>query len=67
MFPSLRTPSKDIPHTSTVAQLSASSTDRTLSPDTPVDLATAAISEDVPFTDTTGIDFGDHDPQEPDS
>ena len=67
MFPSLRTPSKDIPHTSTVAQLSASSTGRTSSPDAPDDLATTAISEDVHFTDTTGIDSSDHNPQEPDS
>ena len=65
MFPSLRTPSKDIPHTSTVAQLSDSSTDRASSPDASV--ATTAVSEDVHFTDTTGIDSGDHDPQEPDS
>ena len=40
MFPSLRTLSKDIPHTSTVVQLSDSSTDRASSPDDPVDLAT---------------------------
>ena len=66
-FPFLRTPSKDIPHTSTVAQSSDSSTDRVSSPDAPVDLVTTAVSEDVLFTDTTGIDSGDHDPQEPDS
>ena len=67
MFPSLRTPSKDIPHTSTVALSSDSSTDRASSPDAPIDLATTAISEDVYFTDTTGTNSGDHDPQEPGS
>ena len=67
IFPSLRTPSKDIPHTSTDDQSSDSSTDRTSSPDAPVDLVTTAVSEDVLLTDTTGIDSGDHDPQEPDS
>ena len=61
------TPSKDIPHTSTVAPRSDSSTDRASSPDAPVDLVTIVVSEDVHFTDTTGIDSGDHDPQEPDS
>ena len=66
-FPSLRTPSKDIHHTSTVAQSSDSSTDRASSPDAPVDLVTTAVSEDVLLTNATGIDSGDHDPQEPDS
>ena len=67
MFPFLRTPSKDIPHTSTDDQSSASSTDRTSSPDAPVAHVTTTVSEDVFFTDTTGIDSGDHDPQEPNS
>ena len=67
MFPSLRTPSKDIPHTSTDDQSSDSSTDRPSSPDAPVDLVTTTVSEDVLLTDTIGIDSGDHDPQEPDS
>ena len=67
MFPSLRTLPKDIHHTSTVAQLSDSSTDRASSPDASIDLATTAVSEDVYFTDTTGINSGDHNPQEPDS
>ena len=67
MFPSFRTLSKDIPHTSTVAQLSDSSTDRASSLDAPIDLATTTVSEDVYFTNTTGIDSGDHNPQEPDS
>ena len=59
--------SKDIPRTSTVAPSSDSSTDRASSPDVLIDLATTAVSEDVYFTDTTGINSGDHDPQEPDS
>ena len=67
MFPSLRTLSKDIPHTSTVAQPSDSSTDRASTPDAPIDLATTAVAEDVYFTDTTGIDSGDHNPKEPGS
>ena len=39
----------------------------TSSPDALVNLATTAVFEDVNFTDTTGINSGDHDPQEPDS
>ena len=66
-FHLFRTPSKDIPHTSTVDQSSDSSTDRASSPDAPVDLITTAVPEDVLLTDTTGIDSGDLDPQEPDS
>ena len=66
-FPSLRTPSKYIPHTSTDDQSSNSSTDKTSLPDAPVDLVTTTVSEDVLLTDTTSIDSGDHDPQEPDS
>ena len=67
MFPSIRRSSKDIPHTSTVAPSSDSSTDRSSSPDALVNLATTAVFEDVNFTDTTGINSGDQDPQEPDS
>ena len=67
MFPSLRKPYKDIPHTSTVARSSDSSTDRASSSDALVNLATTAIFEDVNFTATTSIDYGDHDPQEPGS
>ena len=66
-FPSLRTPSKDFPHTSTADNCSASSTDRASSPDAPVDFVTTVVSEDVHFHDATGIGSGDHDPQEPDS
>ena len=44
MFSSLRTPSKDIPHTSTDDQSSASSTDRTSSPDAPVAHVTTSSS-----------------------
>ena len=66
-FPSLRTPSKDIPHTSAADNCSASSTDRASSPDAPVDFVTTAVPEDVIFSDATGIGSGDHDPQEPDS
>ena len=66
-FPSLRTPSKDIPHTSNADNHSTSRNDRASSPDAPVDLDTTAIHEDVIFTDTTVIGSGDHDPQEPDS
>ena len=67
MFPSIRSSSKDIPHTSTVASSSDSSTDRSSSPDALLNLATTAVSEDVCFTDTVGINSGDRDPQEPDS
>ena len=67
MFPSIRRSSKDIPHTSTVAPSSDSSTDRASSPDALVNLATTAVFEDVSLTDTTGINSGDQDPQEPDS
>ena len=66
-FPSLRTPSKDIPHTSAADNCSASSTDRASSPNAPVDFVTTVVSEDVHFYDATGIGSGDHDPQEPDS
>ena len=67
MFPSIRSSSKDIPQTSTVVPSSDSSTDRTSSPNAQIDLATTAVSENVCFTDTTGINSGDQDPQEPDS
>ena len=66
-FPSLRTPSKDIPHTPAADNCSASSTDRASSPDAPADLATPAVPEDVIFSVETEIGSGDHDPQEPDS
>ena len=61
-FPSLRTPSKDIPHTSNADNHSTSSTDRASSPDVPVDLDTTSVHKDVTFTDTTVIGYGDHDP-----
>ena len=66
MFPSFRTLYKDIPHTSADSS-SDSSTARESSPDAPIDLATTAVFEDVYFTDVTGINSGDHNPQEPDS
>ena len=48
-FPSLRTPSKDILHTSAADNCSASSTDRASSPDAPFEFVITAVSEDVHF------------------